>query len=95
MRFRLLLKLFIYVVIWSKYLCVTCLDVLVDPVDDGINVSDDDGDGRRGTEAGGTTSSEQTVQDVSLEEGITKVVLEENNVNILLMVEVRKPLRRC
>lgn len=55
-----------------------CLDVLVDPVDNGVDISDDDGDGVCIAELVSITSvGHQTVQDVALGKRVTKVVLKQ------------------
>lgn len=61
-----------------RWLRVRCLDVLVDPVDNGVDISDDDGDGVSIAELVSITSvGHQTVQDVALGKGVAKVVLKQ------------------
>lgn len=52
------------------------LNVFVNPVNSGVDISDDDGDGRGGAEVGSSASGHQTIQDISLRKGVSEVILE-------------------
>lgn len=57
-----------------SYMQSLCRDVFSDPANDGVDISEDDGDGS-GVAERRPTSGKQTVQDISLCEWVAVVTL--------------------